>query len=134
MAGIAWQVLKQLVFSFVLFWPGWLMVKMITPRPLSPLNPSGQGGLARLRTSLLRRRRHCRWCRPPGRWRVVIDGEFGTGKTQTCFAWSRPHLRSHADRTFTITGVLNLHVPEHRVWIITEWNGSVTTIRLPEEY
>jgi len=40
MAGIAWQVLKQLVFSFVFFWPGWLVVKMITfgryPRSIHP--------------------------------------------------------------------------------------------------
>ncbi len=39
-AGIAWQVLKQLVFSFVFFWPGWLVVKMITfgryPRSIHP--------------------------------------------------------------------------------------------------
>jgi len=39
-AGFAWQVLKQLVFSFVFFWPGWLVVKMITlgrhPRSIHP--------------------------------------------------------------------------------------------------
>lgn len=28
----------------------------------------------------------------------------------------------------------NLHGPDHRVWIITEWDRSVTTILLPEEY
>jgi hypothetical protein len=28
--GFAWQVLKQIVFSFVFFWPGWLVVKIIT--------------------------------------------------------------------------------------------------------
>lgn len=39
-AGFAWQVLKQLVFSFVFFWPGWLVVKIITlgryPRSIHP--------------------------------------------------------------------------------------------------
>lgn len=39
-AGFAWQVLKQFVFSFVFFWPGWLAVKMITlgryPRSIHP--------------------------------------------------------------------------------------------------
>lgn len=39
-AGIAWQVLKQLVFSFIFFWPGWLVVKMFTfgryPRSIHP--------------------------------------------------------------------------------------------------
>ncbi|NIM41341.1 MAG: hypothetical protein GTN84_09570 [Hydrogenophaga sp.] len=33
-------MLKQLVFSFVFFWPGWLVVKMITfgryPRSIHP--------------------------------------------------------------------------------------------------
>lgn len=40
--GFAWQVLKQIVFSFVFFWPGWLVVKMITfgryPRSIHPAN------------------------------------------------------------------------------------------------
>lgn len=44
-AGIAWQVLKQLVFSFVFFWPGWLVVKMITfgryPRSIHPAKADG---------------------------------------------------------------------------------------------
>jgi hypothetical protein len=38
--GFAWQVLKQIVFSFVFFWPGWLVVKIITlgryPRSIHP--------------------------------------------------------------------------------------------------
>lgn len=28
----------------------------------------------------------------------------------------------------------NVHGPDHRDWIITEWDRSVTTILLPEEY
>lgn len=39
-AGFAWQVLKQFVFSFVFFWPGWLVVKALTlgryPRSIHP--------------------------------------------------------------------------------------------------
>lgn len=38
--GFAWQVLKQIAFSFVFFWPGWLVVKIITlgryPRSIHP--------------------------------------------------------------------------------------------------
>lgn len=39
-AGFAWQVLKHIVFSFVFFWPGWLVVKVFTlgryPRSIHP--------------------------------------------------------------------------------------------------
>ncbi len=39
-AGFAWQVLRQFVFSFVFFWPGWLVVKAVTlgryPRSIWP--------------------------------------------------------------------------------------------------
>lgn len=39
-AGFVWHVLKQILFSFVFFWPGWLMVKIITlgryPRSIHP--------------------------------------------------------------------------------------------------
>ncbi len=38
--GFAWQVLKQIAFSFAFFWPGWLVVKIITlgryPRSIHP--------------------------------------------------------------------------------------------------
>lgn len=38
--GLAWQVLRQIVFSFVFFWPGWLVVKAVTlgryPRSIHP--------------------------------------------------------------------------------------------------
>lgn len=39
-AGILWQVFKQAIFSFVFFWPGWLVVKILTlgryPRSIHP--------------------------------------------------------------------------------------------------
>lgn len=40
--GFAGQLLSQLVFSFVFFWPGWLAVKILTlgryPRSIHPAN------------------------------------------------------------------------------------------------
>lgn len=39
-AGFTWQVLKHVLFSFVFFWPGWLLVKVVTlgryPRSIHP--------------------------------------------------------------------------------------------------
>lgn len=38
--GFLGQLLKQIVFSFVFFWPGWLVVKVLTigryPRSIHP--------------------------------------------------------------------------------------------------
>ena len=39
-AGFLWQMLKHALFSFVFFWPGWLVVKVLTlgrcPRAIRP--------------------------------------------------------------------------------------------------